>query len=416
MARKVVDITKFASRYDILSQTPKNYSEDNYFLKELQEKVNAEWIYRPNRVDIGYEHTWGQQDWEPLEVVVQTIKTEKGKDISNDCRRLVFKNIFENRFVIGSKFTLRPYFTEDVEFRVQPDLEDVYVKDPSKMTIEYQKFLLKQAENFHDVWLSTNTNRINFTSDMIVERCNGTLGSVYYDEQNVAHYHYEPVILGRELSSVNLFYNETAVAPQSQLLVIAQHNEYTKQYFTNQRFIVGYDKVYRIKATNKFYSNSTDNPQDIGLMLMYLEITESSPYDNFDVRIAYQQDSDIHIKPKTDNPKYNIKFTTPEEIPTILTSNPITFTATVIESDTGMELPNINVDILWQLENLPAGVDSTKYIQASGGLNGVPLIISRKKIYLNGDLEIIGKAMIPNVPARNKDIEVSFHMVVRQPE
>ena len=71
MARKVVDITNSANSYDILSQTPKNYSKDNYFLKELQDKVNAEWRYRPNRVDIEYENNWGVQTYTPIEVVIQ---------------------------------------------------------------------------------------------------------------------------------------------------------------------------------------------------------------------------------------------------------------------------------------------------------------------------------------------------------
>ena len=42
MAHKIVDVTKSANSYDILSQTPKNYDKNNYFLKELQHKVNAE--------------------------------------------------------------------------------------------------------------------------------------------------------------------------------------------------------------------------------------------------------------------------------------------------------------------------------------------------------------------------------------
>lgn len=42
MSRKVINITHSANKYDILSQTPKNYDKDNYFLKELQDKVNAE--------------------------------------------------------------------------------------------------------------------------------------------------------------------------------------------------------------------------------------------------------------------------------------------------------------------------------------------------------------------------------------
>jgi len=35
MARKVINTTHAANRYDILSQTPKNYNQDNWYLKEL---------------------------------------------------------------------------------------------------------------------------------------------------------------------------------------------------------------------------------------------------------------------------------------------------------------------------------------------------------------------------------------------
>lgn len=42
MANKVIDISDSVTKYDILSQTPKNYSKDNYWLKELQHKVNIE--------------------------------------------------------------------------------------------------------------------------------------------------------------------------------------------------------------------------------------------------------------------------------------------------------------------------------------------------------------------------------------
>lgn len=281
MSRKVVTITHSANKYDILSQTPKNYNKDNYFLKELQDKVNAEWNYRPNRVDVEYETDWGQLKWSPIEVVVQTVLSEKGQNISNDTRKLVFKNILENRFNIGSRFRM----SEDYDIS-KPDEEK-------------------------NVWLVTNQNKVNMTSSVVVERCNGTLGSVYNNGDGTVSYHYEPVIQGKDLTGVNFSYNETLISPQSQLLIIAQHNEFTAEYYINQRFIIGYDKVYRIKAINKFYGNTTYDSENIGLIRIYMEICEdTSEYDDFTNRIAYNSDLMVHVQAPQEH-TYTIQFLQP---------------------------------------------------------------------------------------------------------
>ena len=378
MARKVVDITNSANSYDILSQTPKNYSKDNYFLKELQDKVNAEWRYRPNRVDIEYENSWGVQTYTPIEVVIQSVRSEKGSAISNDCRRIVFKNILEDRFVIGSKFK----FSE--------------------------KYDLNTEDKNKNVWLATNTDNVKMTSSMIIERCNGTLGSVYVDNQGITQYHYEPVIQGKDLSAVNLFYNEVAVSPQSQLLVIAQHNEFTKKYYINQRFIVGYDKVYRIKAINKFYANSTNDPENVGLMRIYLELTESCIYDNFDTRIAYQNSPGVHLTTIKVS-CYSIKLSKPEYIPVNLTDDPITVTMVVV-NERGQEFPEINISVDCVLENLPSGADQSNYFDyIDNGNNSFDL--RRKRIYLNGNLQINCKVNKEESPS-GEEFSTSFTMVM----
>jgi len=158
--------------------------------------VDADWEYRPNRVDIEYENQWGEQTYSPIEVVIQSVKSEKGTAISNDCRNIVFRDILDKRFVIGSRFRYEEFPLDELDLDAIPDAKK-------------------------NVWLATNTNSVQMTSSMIIERCNGTLGSLWVDSQGISHYHYEPVIQGRELSSVNLFYNETAVSPQSELIIIA---------------------------------------------------------------------------------------------------------------------------------------------------------------------------------------------------
>lgn len=362
MARKVIDITHAANKYDILSQTPKNYSADNYFIKELQDKVDADWEYRPNRVDIEYENQWGEQTYSPIEVVIQSVKSEKGTAISNDCRNIVFRDILDKRFVIGSRFRYEEFPLDELDLDAIPDAKK-------------------------NVWLATNTNSVQMTSSMIIERCNGTLGSLWVDSQGISHYHYEPVIQGRELSSVNLFYNETAVSPQSELIIIAQHNDYTRDYFLNQRFIIGYDRVYRIKAINKFYSNSTFHPTDIGLMRIYMEITEISPLDDFEHRIAAQADTPVIV---TDVPgdtggkdAYSIQFSSPDFITYTLSEEFESFIPVLKHGEDVVQGANIKLDI--SLENLLDACPENYYeLVIEGGV----FKLRRKRIYLRGPMHL----------------------------
>lgn len=46
---KVYDTTNRPNPYNLISQTPRNYVPQNYWLKEIQDKVDADWDYRPNR-------------------------------------------------------------------------------------------------------------------------------------------------------------------------------------------------------------------------------------------------------------------------------------------------------------------------------------------------------------------------------
>ena len=361
MARKVINITSAPNAYDILSQTPKNYNKDNYFIKELQDKVDADWPYRPNRVDIEYESEWGEQVYKPIEVVIQSVKSEKGTAISNDCRNIVFRDILDKRFVIGSRFRYSEFPLDELELDAVPDAKK-------------------------NVWLATNTNSVEMTSSMIIERCNGTLGSLWKDSQGISHFHYEPVIQGRDLTSVSLFFNETAVSPQSELVVTAQHNDYTREYFINQRFIVGYDKVYRIKAINKFYSNSTFSADDVGLMRIYMEITEASPDDDFVHRIAKQADEPVTLDPviEAGDLNYAISFAAPDYITYNLGEAHVDFVPVL---KFGEEVINsIAFQLEATLENLPGSVDPGVYLGIEHEAGSNTFSLWRKRIYLRGQL------------------------------
>ena len=421
MARKIVNISNASTQsLLLLSQTPKNYDKNNFYIKELQDKVNAEWPYRPNRVDVQYEVDWGQNNFQDIEVIVQEVKSDRGTDISNDCRRFVFKNIRESRFNIGNKFRFYPLYTPtdlDYEpFHVQTDnkvyneplyVDVVHSTYPSEDKIPFE-VISKIQKNHQNTWLVTNLNQIKVTSSVVIERCNGTLGSVFKDTQGVAHYHYEPVIQGRDLQSVSLFYNETAVSPQSGLTVVAQHNQFTKQYHINQRFIVGYDKVYRIKAINKFCGNTTNDPENIGLMKIYLELTESSEYDNFETRIAYQMEPLVHID-EVPLGNYTIVFDEPSYINVELDSTEVIF-APILSNESGGKDVTVEIKTECTLENLPDINLFDAYIEFTQ-LENNKFSLRRKKIYLNGNLMVKCSVAAENSPT-GEEISISFNLDV----
>lgn len=371
MSRKVIDITHSATKYDILSQTPKNYDKDNYFLKELQDKVNIEWKYRPNRVNVEYENAWGKQTYTNIEVVVQSVLSEKGTAISNDTRNLVFKNILEDRFNIGSRFR----FSEDYD--------------------------LSKEEDKKNVWMVVNQNKVNMTSSVVIERCNGTLGSMVDNGNGTVSYHYEPVIQGKTLTSVNFFYNETLLSPQSQLLVIAQHNEFTRQYKTNQRFVIGYDKVYRIKAINKFYSNDTFNPENVGLVYIYMELCEeTNAYDDFEHRIAYQGDLENHV---VTTGEYVIAFEKPLTIPNTLTDEEVEFKPVLKDGDKVIA-STFTIESI--LDNLPPGLSPSKYISITE--EDGTFTIKKVRDYTRGNLVLTWRTIDPD--SKEQKVSISMYM------
>lgn len=305
---KIYDTTFTPSLYNLISQTPPNMPIDNYFLHSLQQKVDVDWKYRPNRVDIEQEMNFGQEDYSPLEVVIQTVLSDKGTKVSDDIRRLVFKDIRYD------------------------------VKLGTRFRFSYQ-FDINQPDNEKNIWISTNRDSASPTSQVVVTRCNGTLGSIYQNTQGESCYHYEPVICTTNLSTVSLYYDDTIITPQAQVMLIVQHNQYTENYGINQRFILGYDKVYKVKAINKFNSLTTYNPYDIGTILLYADLDEISAKDDFINRIAYNEDPPTQITPIQPSGDYAIKIVAPAPLPTQLLSTPLQLVAYLYEGETQLSVP-----------------------------------------------------------------------------
>lgn len=389
MARKVINTTHAANRYDILSQTPKNYNQDNWYLKELQDKIDMDWPYRPNRVDIEYEDAWGRQTYKPIEVVIQSVRSEKGTQISDDCKNIVFRNIFEKRFRVGSRFRFG-------DFIGQASIDEVPLDE-------------------RNIWLGINFNSTNMTQALVVQRCNGMLGSRFTDPvTGLATVHYEPVVLPQTLSATSFHYDNTVVQDDADLLAIVQTNEFTRQYFVNQRFILGYGaerkQVYRIKSIHDFYANTTEItdatiPKSQGLTRLYLEITETSPDDDFVARIAAQSVGSPVLVQENRTSDYAIQFTTPVPVPVALGNTAVVFTPKLVDaSGTAITVP---FTLKHELLNLPTGVSADQYLTVSQ--EGGAFTLTRKRVYLGGDLVLTWSVAAASSPT-GKALEYTMQL------
>lgn len=260
----VYDSTNVKNTRTLLSQTPPNYVPENYYMKELQQKINADWPYRPNRFDIEKEFVMGSEVYEPIQVVLQSVKNDKGTEVADDWMRVVYKDIYQNTH-IGERFR----FSQDLDHRAP-------------------------VEN-RSIWLAVNHDGVNQTSSQVIRRCNGTIIGLYTDENGVKTYHEEPVVQGDKLTTTTFQYNEVAIDPKGQLTILAQYNKYTKQWYINQRFVIGTNTVYKVANIIANDSETTYNPEDVGVIKVYLDIDQIGKRDDFVKRIAYNGDPDQPI-------------------------------------------------------------------------------------------------------------------------
>ena len=313
---KIIKTTHNPNSYNMLSQTPAGFTKDNYYLNTLQDKVDVDWDYRYNRATVDFEQNIGSGVYSDLEVVIQNVKNDKGEKVSDDYRRLVFRDIkFPVR--IGQKYKF-PY-----------------------------EFVDGDPEANKNVWLTINNDSVVATASAVVRRCNGTIASIYKNpETQMNELHYEEAISSTALNSTNFDFDKAIVTQKSDLTIVVQFNKYTEQYYINQRFIVGYNQVYKITAIQNTDSLDTYNPKNIGVMILYANIDERSAKDDFVRRLAYNNADDgvPTIDPVIDG-DYTYKVYKPLPVPTELYSDPTEFGVGLFNSEVLVDNKPITINI-----------------------------------------------------------------------
>lgn len=264
---RVVKSANVLNPYNLISQTPKNFSMENYWFSTYQDKLDADWDFRDNVVDVEKEQTRGASDYQWIEVVIQGVRGDKGEKVSDDLKRLVFRNIRDG-VPLGTKFRFAYSFNPNAPLKEK------------------------------NCWLTTNKDTTNATAAAVITRCNGTIASIYEEEGKQPFIHYEEIYADTDLKRTGLKNNDTILVANSDIVILAQFNKYTHKYYINQRFIVGLDRVYKVTAISKYNSLTTYNQADVDFVILYLNQEQSSEKDNFETRLAYNKSQEYVVDPQ----------------------------------------------------------------------------------------------------------------------
>lgn len=259
---KVFDSTDKFSIFETKARTYKNMSKDNYYLKNLQEKVNDEWKYRYNIVDIEEEKEFGSESYNSIEVKIQNVYDEKLKKVlSDDWKKINFKDI-QYPITLGQRYRFSLDFNE----------KEQSLKDKS-------------------VWITLNVNKTNPVSGGVLRRCDSFI-TVVSDKGDI---HYEPVCFETDFKYSSIYYDLSISIAQGEIYATMQYNKYTKFLKINDRFIIGpvdmvdryNNTVYKIKAVRRYQGLSTFDLNSIPLVFLALEKDDISPNDDFVNRVAF---------------------------------------------------------------------------------------------------------------------------------
>lgn len=264
----------------------KNMVGDNYYIENLQDKRNADWEYRYNRVDIEEEldkqiaYTSEFPTYTQVETVISNVKTDKGEDLGSDWAHLAFKDL---KHPSGTGYRYR--FSLDF-----PNMK--------AMTEEEKHFTTS-------IWIAVNKAPIRAGNSCTVRRCNTALtlvGSPSYEYSNITEVHYEPCIIENDLKYNQIYYNLSVPVPQAEFYATMQLNYFSNAIKINDRFLLGTmdtnikegNHAYKVKAVIKadtshtFVRDSKDEIESTDLVVVALDKDAISPDDNFENRIASQ--------------------------------------------------------------------------------------------------------------------------------
>lgn len=376
----VIDSTNVVESSMLLkSKMNKNFKEDNYYTQMLQAKLDRDWEYRYNVVDIEEEnekqliYTKDNPEYTSVEAVIQSVLPEKGDKLSDDWRNLVFKNIKHPKF-LGKRF---------------------------RFAYDFERFIgLSEEEKTNDgsVWLTVNYNTTSPTNGCVIRRCNTNVvftGSPTLEHNNTTEYHREPCIVENDFKNINTYYNTVINVASAELFLIMQYNYFTQFIQINDRFIIGdtdtkiktNNYLFKAKTVNKFFSQSTFKvgtdieSSSVPLIVIGLEKDTDDSDDDLINRVADRCTVYQTVEKQIVEKSYNLKITEPYDKRIIQGETQI-FECFLYNKNEKVE----NTDIFLNIDLLGTEVDNNYF--TLNIVDGNHFAITNKKMYSKSNLSM----------------------------
>lgn len=221
---------------------PKDFvSSREYYIHNLQQKIDDTYEWASNNFEIGQEITAGTLNFTKIICrITQAIHPKTGLNRGDDYRELKFLNTSDKR-VVGKRY------------------------------------------KFDDsTWICTNTDNYSYsTKSQIVRRCNNQITYINNDGEIC----YEPCIIDYAMKYSNVYYNNEVDIPQGTIIVITQNNDFTNKIQINDRFIFN-NQTFKVKSQINYLRNDTEEIDSVLLKSFEMYVDQVQPDDNMELKIA----------------------------------------------------------------------------------------------------------------------------------
>lgn len=192
---------------------------------------------------------------------------------------------FGTQVYISDKVRLGYAVNPGTGTKLSDDWKQLIFKSPTNDYIQ----MGRRFKYGNNVWLTINTEAYgSATENCIIRRCNNTLNTKLAD----GTIHKEPCAIDNDLKYGNIYFNNSVNVPQGTVSVWIQFNNFTKNILVNDRFIIGYNQVYKVKSVINYLSDFTFSPDGSPIIKLEMQVDSILSSDDFVNRVTQSTETD----------------------------------------------------------------------------------------------------------------------------
>lgn len=144
--------------------------------------------------------------------------------------------------------------------------------------VDYKPKLGRRYKYFDQIWLTVNVENFGSpTSNCVIRRCNTFITMT----DQFGNIHKEPCCIDPDLKYGNIYYNNSVDVPQGAVKIWLQLNKWTKNIQINDRYILGYSQVFKVKTVMNYLSDYAFDPNGAPVMSIDVSLDTNQVGDDF---------------------------------------------------------------------------------------------------------------------------------------